>query len=167
MDVLFQNKYTRTEDWIKECNRYALFRTPLMMVVHVLSALMIGNGLYELFFLRVIGVPAFASPILFYTVILLLYFRMNALSKKRNKEMYGDRFEVVTEVTEDGITQTLSNGAQYVIPYTSIKRCAQTAHYLLLISDAKIIYALRKGGFTIGSDEEFFVFLSSKGVKIR
>ena len=167
MDVLFQNKYTRTEDWIKECNRYALFRTPLMMVVHILSALMIGNGLYELFFLRIIGVPAFASPILFYTVILLLYFRMNALTKKRNKEMYGDRFEVISDITEESITQTLSNGATFVIPYTSIKRCAQTAHYLLLISDAKIIYALRKGGFTIGSDEEFLVFLRSKGVKVR
>ena len=167
MDVLFQNKYTRTEEWIKECNRYALFRSPLMLVVHVLSALMIGNGLYELFFLRVIGVPAFVAPILFYTVIILLYFRMNALTKKRNKEIYGDNVEAVTDVAEDGIKQTLSNGTQFRIPYQSIKRCAQTPHYILLISDAKIIYALRKGCFTIGFEEDFLMFLQAKGVPVK
>ena len=167
MNVLFQNRYTRREEWIKECNRYALFRNPLMMVVHVLSALMIGNGLYELLFLRVISVPAFVAPVLFYTVILLLYFRMNTLAKKRNQELYGGHFEAVTDVTEDGVQQTLSNGAQFFIPYASIKRCAQTRHYILLISDAKIMYALRKGCFTIGFEEEFLTFLQHKGVPVK
>lgn len=167
MNILFQNRYTRTEEWIKECNRYALFRNPLMMVVHVLSALMIGNGLYELFFLRVIGVPAFVAPVLFYTVIILLYFRMNALTKKRNQELYGGHFEVVTDVTEDGIKQTLSNGAVFFISYASIKRCAQTQHFILLISDAKMMYALRKGCFTIGFEDEFLTFLQKKGVPVK
>ena len=167
MDVLFQNKYAKTEQWIKECNQYSFFRRPIMLVFYIWGALMLCYGLYEVLFLRIVNIPAFLAPLFFYAVVLLSYFRANKMTAERNREIYGDDDVVVTEVTDDCIRQHLSNGAQFTIPYTSIKRCALSRHYILLVSDAKILYTLKINGFTIGNADDFFVFLQSKGIKVK
>ena len=138
-----------------------------MLVFYIWGALMLGYGLYEVLFLRIVNIPAFLAPLFFYAVVLLSYFRANKMTAERNREIYGDNDVVVTEVTDDCIRQHLSNGAQFTIPYTSIKRCELSRHYILLVSYAKILYTLKRNGFTIGNADDFFAFLQSKGIKVK
>ena len=167
MEVLFKNSFAKTEDWIKECNKYSLFRRPIFIVFHILSILALCFGIYKVLFLHIIDILLLFIPIWWFFVILMLYFRMNKITLKRNQEIYGNNGEVISEVTQDSIKQIHSNGSQYQIYYDTIKRGYLTQNYILLHSKANILYTFKKEGFSIGDVESFLIFLRNKGIKIK
>jgi len=167
MEILFKNSFAKTEDWIKECNKYSLFRRPIFIVFHILSILVLCFGIYKVLFLHIIDIMLLFIPIWWFFVIFVLYFRMNKITLKRNQEIYGNNGEVISEVTQDGIKQIHSNGSQYQIYYDTIKRGYLTQNYILLHSKANILYTFKKEGFSIGDVESFLIFLRNKGIKIK
>lgn len=167
MEILFKNSFIKTEEWIKECNKYVLFCRPIFLVFHILSALVLCLGIYKVLFLHIFDMLLLFIPIWWFFLIFVLYFRINKITIKRNQEMYGNDFEVVYEVTKDGIKRTHSNGAQQQIYYDIIKKGYQTQNYILLHSKANILYTFKKDGFSIGDADSFLTFLRNKGIKIK
>ncbi len=94
MEVLFKNSFTKTEDWIKECNQYSLFRRPIFVVFHILSILVLCFGIYKILFLHLIDIVLLFIPIWWFFVVFVLYFRINKITLKRNQEIYGNNGEV-------------------------------------------------------------------------
>ena len=167
MEILFKNSFVKTEEWIKECNKFSFFRRPIFIVLHLLSVLTLCFGIYKLLFLRIIDILFLFIPILWFFVIFVLYLKTNKITLKRNREIYGNNCEVVSDVTQAGIKQIHSNGTQYQIYYDTIKRCYLTKNYIFLHSKANILYTFRKNGFSVGNEEDFLRFLRSKGIKIK
>ena len=167
MEILFKNSFIKTEEWIKEVNRYMFFKRPRFVVCLVLCLLVLSLGIYKLLFLHIFDILFLVVPICWFTVTPLLYFKTNTITAKRINEIYGNNFEVVYEVTKDGIKQTNSNGAQQQIYYDIIKKGYQTRNYILLHSKANILYAFKKDGFSIGDADGFLTFLRNKGIKIK
>ena len=167
LEILFKNTFVKTEDWIKECNRFSFFRRPIFVVLHLLSFSALCWGIYKLLFLHKIDILFLFIPIWWFFVVLILYFKTNKITIKRNKEIYGDNAEVVSEITEDSIKQVHSNGTQYQIYYDTIKKGYITQNYILLHSKANILYTFKRDGFSIGNEVEFLTFLSNKGIRIR
>ena len=167
MEILFKNSFIKTEEWIKEVNKYAFFKRPIFVVFHLLIFLALCWGIYKLLFLRIIDILFLFIPIWWFFLFLFFYFKINKTTLKRNKEIYGDNSEVVSEVTKDSIKQVHSNGTQYQIYYDIIKKGYLTQNYILLHSKANILYTFRKNGFSIGNEEEFLKFLRNKGIKIK
>ena len=167
MEILFKNSFVKTEDWIKECNHYSLFRRPLFVAFHILSILVLCFGIYKILFLHLIDIVILFIPIWWFFVVFVLYFRMNKITLKRNQEIYGNNGEVVSEVTKDSIKQIHSNGSQYQIYYDTIKKVHITKKYILLHSKANILYTFKKDGFSVGNEEEFLMFLRNKGIRIK
>ena len=167
MEILFKNTFVKTEEWIKEVNKYTFFKRPVSVALHLLSILALCWGVYKLLFLHNIDILFLFIPIWWFFLVLMLYFKTNKITIKRNKEIYGDNAEVVSEITKDSIKQVHSNGTQYQIYYDTIKKGYITKNYILLHSKANMLYTFRKNGFSIGNEEEFLKFLGNKGLKIK
>lgn len=167
MEILFKNTFVKTEEWIKEVNKYTFFKRPIFVAFHLLSFSALCWGIYKLLFLHNIDILFLFIPIWWFFLVLMLYFKTNKTTIKRNKEIYGDNAEVVSEITKDGIKQIHSNGTQYQIYYDTIKKGYITQNYILLHSKANILYTFKKDGFSIGNEIEFLTFLTNKGIKIR
>ncbi len=167
MEILFKNSFVKTEEWIKEVNKYAFFKRPILAVFHLLSFLALCWGIYKILFLHIIDILFLFIPTWWFFLVLLFYFKTNKTTLKRNKEIYGDKLEVVSEVTKESIKQVHSNGSQYQIYYDTIKKGYSTQNYILLHSKANLLYTFRKNGFSIGDEEEFLKFLRNKGIKIK
>lgn len=167
MEILFKNSFVKTEDWIKECNHYSLFRRPLFVAFHILSILVLCFGIYKILFLHIIDILFLFIPLWWFFLVLLLYFKTNKNTLNRNRELYGNNAEVVSEITKESIKQVHSNGTQYYIYYDTIKKGYLTKNYILLHSKANVLYTFAKNGFSVGSEEEFLRFLRNKGIKIK
>ena len=167
MEILFINSFIKTEEWIKEVNKYAFVKRPISVFLHLLIFLAFCWGVYKLLFLHIIDILFLFIPIWWVLLIILLYFKANKTTLKRSKEIHGDNSEVVSEVTKDCIKQVHSNGSQYQICYDNIKIGYTTQNYILLHSKANVIYTFSKNGFSVGNEEEFLKFLRNKGIKIK
>ena len=167
MEILFKNTFVKTEEWIKECSKYSFFQRPIFLTFHLLSIFALCWGIYKLLFLHRIDMLLLFIPIWWFFIVLMLYFKTNKTTVKRNKEIYGDNAEVVSEITKDSIKQVHSNGAQYQIYYDTIKKGYSTQNYILLHSKGNILYTFKKDGFSVGNNEKFLKFLRNKGIKIK
>ena len=159
MEILFKNSFIKTEEWIKEVNKYAFLKRPLAKVFHLLSFLALCWGIYKILFLHTIDILFLFIPLWWFFLVLLLYFKTNKNTLNRNRELYGDNAEVVSEITKDSIKQVHSNGTQYQIYYDTIKKGYLTQNYILLHSKANVLYTFAKNGFSVGNEEDFFNFL--------
>ncbi len=167
MEILFKNTFTKTEEWIKECNKYSLFHRPTFVAIHLLSILTLCYAIYKLLFLHTVDIPLLFIPVWWFIVFILLYYKTNSVAIKRNAELQGENTEVISEVTQDSIKQSHSNGSQYVIYYDTIKRGYLTKNYILLHSKANILYTFKKDGFSVGDEEGFLTFLRNQGIVIK
>ena len=153
MEILFKNSFMKTEEWIKEVNKYTFFKRPILAGFHLLSFLALCWGIYKILFLHIIDILFLFIPILWFFLVLLFYFKTNKTTLNRNKEIYGDKLEVVSEVTKDSIKQVHSNGSQYQIYYDTIKKDIQ--HKI-------IFYYTRKQIYYILSEKMVFLLVMKK-----
>ena len=167
MEILFKNSFEKTDEWIKECNKYNFFGRPTFIFFDICNVLLLLCGLYQLLFSHTIDLLSLFVPFWWVLLRFITYRRANKITAKRNLELNGNRCEVTSEFTETFISQTHSNGAQYKLYYDTIKRCHITKNYILLVSKANIIYSLKKDGFSIGTKEDFLKFLESKFIKVK
>ena len=168
MEILFKNTFVKTEKWVKELNKRTLLKNLLWILFHLLCFFILCWDLYKLLFLHKIDILLLLFvPIWWLFIVLMAYFKSSKVTIKRNKEIYGDNLEVISEVTNDSIKQISSNGAQIHIFYDSIKKVCLTKNYILLHSKANLLYTLSKNGFSVGNEEEFLKFLKNKGIKVK
>ncbi len=98
---------------------------------------------------------------------LILYFRHIRLSARRNNEISSVPISVITLVHENSLELAASNGSTINIELSKIRSAVQTKNYIVLRSDARLLYSFRKDGFTKGTKEDFLAFLKGKGIKVR
>ena len=166
MEPLFENTYTADKSFYQEIYRYFYLSRPAAIVIYVLSAvgffihlpLAIGGKNQSIGFMAL----AIALPLM----NLILYFRHIRLSARRNNEISSVPISVSTLVHENSLELAASNGSTINIELSKIRGAVQTKNYIVLRSDARLLYSFSKDGFTKGTKDEFIAFLKSKGIKV-
>ncbi len=144
------------------------YSRPIFIAFYLFFVLVFLYGLYGLFFEHVIRVVILLEPILVAVLFVWLYKKNIKMQLKREAEMNSGRSnEVLSAFTEESFTQTHTNGLCLEIPYSAIKIAYRTESYILLMSESRTCYTVKKDGFLIGCADDFLKFLANKGVKIH
>lgn len=164
METLFENKLMRDAEWAKDCYGYIYFRRPIMIVLDVLAVLYLIWGVYDLVVNSVINV-VIIFPVFLVVLTTLVYRKNSKMSLKRDFEVHGKAIEIVTTVTDKGVEMSMSTGALYRVSFNDIKKVVQTKKYIYLWSKTNTLYPLKKDSFSVGSAEDFLLFMRNKGIK--
>ncbi|MGN0518033.1 MAG: YcxB family protein [Acutalibacteraceae bacterium] len=174
MEILFENKYTRDEEMVKDIYRYFYFRRPFAIFLNVLFVLYFILGVLY-FILDISGLIVTTSTYWFLIAIppiwyVLLLFRYNINVKtaiQRDLEIHGKPIEVTVSVTDEVIRYKQSTGSELQLNYIAIKKVIQTKKYIYLRSKTNLLYPFKKDSFSIGNEKEFITFLNNKGMKLK
>ncbi len=167
MEPIFENRYIRDKETAKEISAFLYLKRPSGIVVGILCALCFAVHLtflilgYEYSVLGFILLPTYLAYKYY------CYFVSKNSFIKRDAEISKGDIVITTGVYEDHITVTASNGSVVELEYDKIKKISVTKNYILILSKARLIYILKKDGFTKGSLSEFTAFIKSKGIKIK
>ena len=165
MDILFENKYQRTETIYKEMYQYLCFKTPMRIFFDIIIGL---SFILNIFF--IISGEYYTISVLFFVPIFFgiqfyQYFKAVKLSIKRQAEISSkDDVFIDIIITDTEILSKASTGAETKTSLSKIKKLIKTKNLIMLQTEAKLIYIFHKDAFTTGSANEFLTFLKTKGL---
>jgi len=165
MDVLFENQFVRNKELAKEFNAYILFRRPAMIPLYIIMSVLVISLIINAVLQRADAYFYLAAVVAYTILKIVQYFRSVSIMVKRDIEMSGGDLSVNCLVTEDVVQYSHAGSAATPVQLTNIKRWITTKHYIMLCSGTKLIYFLRKDGFTKGTEGDFYKFLERKGIQ--
>lgn len=169
METLFKSTYIRSKKDIKDICRYLYLSRGVNIALDVLVwfcvALIIAASVYIGDYIMLI----FAALLL---IIWSLQFVMYALAVKSILRSYdeisdGKGIRVDFIVTGSNAWVTTSVGEDYGIPFEKIKKIVVRKNTFLIVTGAKLVYAVLRDSFVIGDEDSFLKFFKAKGVKIK
>ena len=169
MKTLFKSSYIRSKSDVKDICRYLYLSRSANIVLDIFVwfgvALEITAAIYLEDFVNLI-------PAAFLIVVWSLQFVMYALAVKNLLKSYdeisnGEDLRVDFIVTESNAWVTSSVGEDYGIEFGKIKKIVIKRKTILLITGAKLVYAVPVDSFVIGDAVSFLNFFKAKGIKIR
>ncbi len=167
MEKLFENKFVRDEEYVKELYRKYFFCTPVVVICHVVWAFYFAWGIYGIIFDWVLYLTRLILPLIYLAYIILMYFIRVKIIAKRDKESYGGPLEIISVVTHEKIDCMNSAGTKYNLNYVDIKKVVKTKNYIHLVSKTNLVYSFKRDGFSVGNETYFLNFLKSKGIKVK
>lgn len=165
MEILFQNRYVRSKDQIKEFYRYYFFRRPVAILFFIVAALSLACALFSQAYFYF----GFIAALIAYVIGLNIfgYHRSVKLEIERDVEAHGKEIEVEMTVTEENIQTTASTGAVTTLEYHQIKNTVRLKTMTVLFTKARLIYIFPNDTFTVGDKDAFSAFLTKKLVEIN
>ena len=166
MDSLFENTYTADKPFYQELYSYFHFRRPITVATFILCGICFTSQLALAIFGLEYNVGIMILMALFPLFKLFAYVNQVNSITKRNKEISTEAISICSTVYEDHLEISASNGSTLNIEIAKIRSVVQTKNYIILRSDARLLYSLHKDGFTKGTKEDFLSFLRSKSIKV-
>ncbi|MBE6583130.1 MAG: YcxB family protein [Ruminococcaceae bacterium] len=167
MEVIFKNNTTLNESYVKQVTRATVFRRPAVISLYVISALLLIISTCRLAINGKFFRFGFLFPVGIIVALFFLYFSTVKLNIRRLREVYGNSWKIVTEVTDEGICQIPDGKTAVNLTFQDVLCAVTSKDYIFVISKGKIVYAFSKNGFSIGDDASFLTFLKSKGIKVK
>lgn len=169
METLFKSSYIRSKKDVKDICRYLYLGRGTNVALDVLIVLGVGAMIALMFLLNDFTILIFAAAAL---IIWSLQFVMYALAVKSLLKSYdeisnGKELRVDFIVTQSNAWVTSSVGEDYGIPFEKIKRIVVKKNTFLIITGAKLVYAVPRDSFVIGDELSFLKFFKNKGIKIK
>ncbi|MGM9641958.1 MAG: hypothetical protein ACI3XI_01980 [Eubacteriales bacterium] len=86
----------------------------------------------------------------------------------REKELNGGELaEICTVVTESSLCLCLKGKDAWEVSLDKIKFMTQSENLILLVTEARLVFVIKKDSFVQGSARELWDFLKAKGIEIR
>ncbi len=169
METLFKSTYVRSKKDVKDVCRYLYLGRGMNVVLDALIVLGVSAMIALMFLLDDYTILIFAAAAL---IIWSLQFVMYSLAVKSLLKSYdeisnGKELRVDFIVTQSNAWVTSSVGEDYAIPFEKIKRIVVKKDTFLIITGAKLVYAVPRDSFVIGDEHSFLKFFKDKGVKIK
>lgn len=167
MDPIFVNQFPRTFDVEKELYQYIHITSPSSLVCFITLALVIvvNLGVCLIFGLLYANLAVFAMAIIVLLFMVVRYYTAIQAAKKRYAEQTNNHGEItVTETITDEelISESTAREEPLEVPLSDLKKMFVTKNYYMIITAEKMIYAFKKGAFTLGSEEEFTAFMTQQ-----
>ena len=166
MEPLFENIHTQDKSFYKEIYSYFHFRRPITVATFILCGICFISQLALAIFDLEYNLAIMILMALFPLFKLFAYVNQVNSITKRNKEISTEAISICSTVYEDHLEISASNGSTLNIEISKIRSVVQTKNYIILRSDARLLYSFSKDGFTKGTKDEFIAFLKSKGIKV-
>ena len=172
MDILFENQYRRSKEFYREIHFYSYFGKPLLIAINILLVLAFTFGILSS--LKILNHPIGSNkeffiifPVFIWVVTIARYIRGVRAQYRQDIETNNGEPSVIKLVfTNDGIDAIRNETeAKTHIPYDKIKKVVNTKHYSMLVTEAKQYIALKKDSFVVGTLNEYYAFLESRGFK--
>lgn len=169
METLFKSTYVRSKRDVKDVCRYLYLGRGMNVVLDALIVLGVSAMIALMFLLDDYTILIFAAAAL---IIWSLQFVMYSLAVKSLLKSYdeisnGKELRVDFIVTQSNAWVTSSVGEDYAISFEKIKRIVVKKNTFLIITGAKLVYAVPRDSFVIGDEHSFLKFFKDKGVKIK
>ena len=165
MEPLFENTYTAGKSFYQELYSYFHFRRPITVAAFIVCGICFASQLALAIFDLEYNLSIMILMALFPLFKLFAYVNQVNSITKRNKEISTETISICSTVYEDHLEISASNGSTVNIELSKIRSAVHTKNYVVLRSDARLIYSFGKDGFTKGTKDEFIAFLKSKGIK--
>ena len=171
METLFENRYVRTKEHIKEMYRYILFVGSGAIASHILTFVLIAINVAIIVTDK--SMSSYSYIVIFVIITFPLMRVMNyfrAVNFTVNKDMElnnGGMAYISLDVREDVFTFASTSGSRSDVSYMELRSVKQTKNLILLSTDTNICYVFPKDSFTKGSAIGFKEFLKSKGFNIK
>ena len=172
METHFENKYTKDKESIREYLNYFYFRKPILMVLNIFFALIFVFTVASFFYPPIFpysGLKALyiVLPLFIWTVTILRYFKALKLSVMRDREINnGNQIDMHYIVSDEKVEVCCESIETKNSVYLSqVKKVVKTKNFIILITEAKLSFVLRKDSFTKGTSEGLLYFLRKKGIK--
>ena len=171
METLFENRYVRTKEHIKEMYRYILFVGSGAIASHILTLVLVAINVAIIVTDK--SMSSYSYIVIFVIITFPLMRVMNyvrAVNFTVNKDMElnnGGMAYISLDVGEDIFTFTSTSGSRSDVSYMELRSVKQTKNLILLSTDTNICYVFPKDAFTKGRAIGFKEFLKSKGFNVR
>lgn len=167
METLFENKYVRNEEIMKEVYQYFYFKRPLYLIIDTIIGLMFVANIALWLSGRGINFAVLIVVPLFILIRFLIYRGAVDMLMKQDNDMYkGKPVRVQNYVTEQGIKTVIFKGINN-LAYHNVKQVIKTRHLVIVCAKNDAMYVFEQDSFTKGSTGEFVAFLKEKGIKVR
>jgi len=167
MEPLFVNHYVRDREMAKDLYGYIYFRRPMIIFFDLVFALCFFQAICKLVAEGYADLFNLCLPAYWVVIISLLYFKNVRNMLRRDLELHGKPVEVTVSVGEQGIFLENSNGSNLQLQYSVLKKVVQTKKFIYLRTKTNLFCPLKKGSFSVGSEEALLSFLKSKGIKAK
>ena len=161
MEILFKNSYTRTKDVAKEFYRYMLFGRASCIVLHVALVVLFLEGILYIALGHLEGIGLVTLVLALIALRIYAYFNAVKMMLKRDVESSGKEVDIELTVTDDHIFTVSSLKDETRLEYGSIKKVYQTKNLIHVRTKASLVYIFVKDSFTVGSKDDFIVFLKT------
>lgn len=165
MEVLFENKHTRTKELAKKLYGYILFTRKQAMIANICMII--------LFVLYIVAYAFLKTPLYLWCSIIMgvffILFKVFAyfisiknLIKRDAETNGGNPLEISIKVTDEYIEHSTSSGSVGKLEYRSIKSIIKTKDMIFIMSKAKLVFVLPVHTFTVGTADGFVSFIKGK-----
>lgn len=172
MEMLFENRYSRSKEFYREYLAYSYFLRPVFLILWTVFTLIL---ILDVLSLPFPGILPYLSPsgiyIAVYTIIsifmIVRYFRAVDISYKRDLEINnGNPIGIMMIVTADEIEACFADSETgNHFSYQSVRRVKKTRNYYVLLTEAKHSIVFRRDGFVTGTPDEFLSFIKNRITK--
>lgn len=171
-EIRFVNEYIRDKSVAKETYGWWFFKRPIMIVLYSLigfySVLVLATIIFlpetEHIFTSVIVLVAYA---LYLGMMLFSYRSQVKMMDRRDRELsHGAPLVCKVEATDTSLVFYALESRQSVM-LCDIKYAFITEGYISVITNARLMYTLKKDAFTLGDAESFVAYLREKGIKVK
>lgn len=169
MDILFENRFSRTREVAKDMYSHHFFKSKSAIFAYVFFSLCLILQLVLGLYTHKFGYLIITAAIVFFVFAfrIFCYFNSVKLMSKRDMECFGKEAEIVVFVKEECIEYGTVGAVPNKLLYSNIKFAYETKNLILIRSTARLLYIVKKDSFIKGSAKEFEEFLRSKGIKVR
>lgn len=165
MEPKFENRFTRSVEVEKELYKYSMTRTPASIILYIFIALLLAVNIMFIVFWGVdfINILTIALCLICIGMRPIQYQRAIKLTEKRLNELNnGQMPEIVTQITDTELISHSSDREEPAhVPINGLKKLFITENYYMIRTDSKLVYAFKKGLFTIGNEAEFVPYIQN------
>ena len=176
METRFENSFVRDKQAAKQLYEYWYYRQPLFLVVHIIVGLNFLSGIVGIILNAISPDILFINsteemlPIMLFILVFEAMLAFSCYSNvnnmaKRDAELSGGQLVCTITVTDDEIIHSIPGSSQ-TLPLSRIKSVFTTRDYIMIITEARHLFILKKDSFTVGDEAGFMSFLRERGIKI-
>ncbi len=174
METLFENKYTKDKTSVREYLNYFYWKKPILLMLNILFALLFVFTIVSIFLPAIfpynndLKALYIVLPLFIWTVNITRYFKALKLSVMRDREINnGNPIDMHYIVSDDKVeVHCESIETKNSVSIFQVKKVVKTKNFIILVTEAKLSFVLKKDSFIKGTPEELIEFLKSKGLKI-
>ncbi len=164
MDPKYVNRFTRSFEVEQELYRYMhLTSTPIIVSLALIATvLLVDVAAGVLYGMNYANMAVFAMAVIVLLILFYRYYSAVKAAKSRFEEDTNNKGEVTVTatITEDRLISESSDREEPVeVPFRAFQKAFVTKHYYMIYTDERMVYAFRKGAFTVGDEAGFFPYI--------